>query len=207
MNAGALVQAKGVAVHKSVTLRTGHFRHAIWSRPLLMLAVLVFGALLSAEAADARLAARTRLAGESSMGLSRLALLERREDEVSPHTAQPSYPAGSLGGLFSRPGLVGGLAAGFLGAGVFGVLFGHGFIGELSGYVSILGLLVQLALLLLLGRLIWTWWRLDKAAAKATLSPRQLADAYRSTRIEVFDADAETDIGEKKIFAPKEHSG
>ena len=108
--------------------------------------------------------------------------LAAQQEEISPCAAQPAYPAGSLGGLFSRPGLIGGFAAGFLGAGVFGLLFGHGVIGELSGAPSILGLIFQFALLLALGWLIWAWWRADKAATVAKLSPRQLADAYGRAR-------------------------
>jgi hypothetical protein len=90
--------------------------------------------------------------------------------------------AGSLGDLFSRPGLIGGFAAGFLGAGIFGLLFGHGLIGELSGVPSILGLLFQFALLVALGWSIWARWRADKSTAAAELSLRQLADAYERDR-------------------------
>jgi hypothetical protein len=66
-------------------------------------------------------------------------------------------------------------------------------------------LLLQVALLLMLGRLIWTWWRADKAAAMAKLSPRQLADAYGRMRNEgVSDVNAD-DLAavseEKEIFA------
>jgi hypothetical protein len=78
--------------------------------------------------------------------------------------------------------LIGGFAAGFLGAGIFGLLFGHGLIGELSGVPSILGLLFQFALLVALGWLIWAWWRADKSTATAELSLRQLADAYERDR-------------------------
>src|SRR5277367_1977028 len=38
--------------------------------------------------------------------------------------ARPTSPT-SAGGFFNRPGLFGGLAAGFLGAGLFGMLFGN----------------------------------------------------------------------------------
>jgi predicted lipid-binding transport protein (Tim44 family) len=134
-----------------------------------------------------------------------LAAIDARADDSPCAAAQPAYPVGSLGGLFSRPGLIGGFAAGFLGAGVFGLLFGHGMIGELSSFPSMLGLLLQVALLLMLGRLIWTWWRADKAAAMAKLSPRQLADAYGRMRNEgVSDVNAD-DLAavseEKEIFA------
>jgi hypothetical protein len=84
--------------------------------------------------------------------------------------------------LFNRPGLLGGFAAGFLGAGLFGLLFGHGMFGGLGNPYSILGLMFQLALVVMLGRLIWTWWRGGTTAAFVGLSPRQLADAYGSPR-------------------------
>jgi len=132
------------------------------------------------------------------------------QQEVSPCATQPAYPAGSLGDLFSRPGLIGGFAAGFLGAGVLGLLFGHGVIGELSGVPSILGLLFQFALLVALGWLIWAWWRADKSAA-AELSLRQLADAYERDRdagLPVLgdDAHGKPKIDSKNSFADEAHS-
>jgi predicted lipid-binding transport protein (Tim44 family) len=80
---------------------------------------------------------------------------------------QPSAPgyAQQRGGFFNRPGglfgggLLGGLAAGFLGAGLFGLLFGSGLFGGLGGFASILGLLIQIALVVIVARLIWGWWQ------------------------------------------------
>src|SRR5439155_514580 len=59
------------------------------------------------------------------------------------------------------------LAAGFLGAGLFGLLFGHGMFGGLGGFASIFGLLLQIALVVLVGRLIWVWWQRRNAPAYA----------------------------------------
>ncbi len=101
-----------------------------------------------------------------------------------PAAVQPSYPGGTLGELFNRGDLIGAFAAGFLGAGLIGLLFGHGVIMELNSVASVLGLLFQLALIVMLGRLIWTWWRDDKAVPGADMSPRQLADAYGRPRHE-----------------------
>ena len=42
---------------------------------------------------------------------------------------------------------IGGLAGGFLGAGLFGMLSGHGFMGGMGGFMSLLGLLFQAALI------------------------------------------------------------
>lgn len=63
----------------------------------------------------------------------------------NPAAAQPG------GGLFGR-GLAGGLMGGLLGAGLFGMLMGHGFFGGLAGLGSILGLVLQLALIFFLVR-------------------------------------------------------
>src|SRR5258707_15798669 len=67
--------------------------------------------------------------------------------------------APALGGFFGRSGLWGGLAAGFLGAGLFGLLFGHGFMGGLGGLVSFLGLIFQLGLIALVAMFLWRWFQ------------------------------------------------
>jgi predicted lipid-binding transport protein (Tim44 family) len=71
------------------------------------------------------------------------------------------------GGLLGRPGLLGGLAAGFLGAGLFGMLFGHGLFGGLGGFSSLFGLLLQLALVAFVARLAWSWFQRRNAPAFA----------------------------------------
>jgi predicted lipid-binding transport protein (Tim44 family) len=63
------------------------------------------------------------------------------------------------GGFFGRSGFWGGLAAGFLGAGLFGLLFGHGFFGGLGGFVSLLGLIVQVGLIALIAMFLWRWFQ------------------------------------------------
>ncbi len=120
--------------------------------------------------------------------------------QQTPGLAQQTWAAqpagGSLGGLFNRPGVVGGFSAGFLGAGVLGLVFGHGMTSELTGAASVLGLIFQLTLILMLARLIWTWWRADRSAAFAEMSPRQLADAYGRLRNEALpDVDCVADAG------------
>jgi predicted lipid-binding transport protein (Tim44 family) len=81
---------------------------------------------------------------------------------------QPGQPGSSLGraapataggSFFNRPGLLGGLAAGFLGAGLFGLLSGHGLLGGLGGLASMFGLLLQIGLVVIVGYLLWTWWQ------------------------------------------------
>ena len=70
----------------------------------------------------------------------------------------PSYGAPSpglapgYGGLGGRGAFTSGLMGGLLGAGLGGLLFGHGLFGGMSGGGSVVGLLIQLALLFFVGR-------------------------------------------------------
>jgi predicted lipid-binding transport protein (Tim44 family) len=91
---------------------------------------------------------------------------------TAPGTAQPfnrtftqpgspsSGPAMG-GGFFNRPGggLLRGLAGGFLGAGLFGLLFGGGMFSGIGGFSSILGLILQIGLIVFLVRLAMSWWQ------------------------------------------------
>jgi predicted lipid-binding transport protein (Tim44 family) len=85
-----------------------------------------------------------------------------------------SQPDSARGWLASRPGglfgggLLGGLAAGFLGAGLFGLLFGHGLFGGMSGLTSMLGLLLQVALVVLVARFLWAMWQRHRQPAVAS---------------------------------------
>src|SRR5713101_4182767 len=58
-------------------------------------------------------------------------------------------------------------AAGFLGAGLFGLLFGHGMMGGLGGIVSFLGLIFQLGLIALVAMFLWRWFQRRNEAAYA----------------------------------------
>jgi predicted lipid-binding transport protein (Tim44 family) len=194
-------------VYVSAATRVGIVSRIRWLRPAAALFFLTFGLLLWTDEADAGQARDARFAeGALAIKFTQPALAADQE-EISPCAVQPAYPAGSLGDLFSRPGMIGGFAAGFLGAGIFGLLFGHGMIGELSGAPSILGLIFQFALLLALGWLIRAWWRADKAATVA--SPRQLADAYERARNETLpDLAADAHAGPKdgkNSFADEAH--
>src|SRR5258707_14216097 len=72
----------------------------------------------------------------------------------------PGAAGAPHGSFFSRPGLgmmMGGLAAGFLGAGLFGMLSGGGLAGGLGGVLSIIGLILQIGLILIVGKLAMSW--------------------------------------------------
>ena len=91
---------------------------------------------------------------------------------------QPGRPGGTsaqrpatpspAGGFFNRPGFLGGLFAGFLGAGLLGMLFGHGFLGGLGGFASMLGLMLQIGIVVIIGYLLWTWWQRRNQPALAS---------------------------------------
>jgi predicted lipid-binding transport protein (Tim44 family) len=86
-------------------------------------------------------------------------------------------PVSQPGGLFSGGrGLLGGLAAGLLGAGLIGMLMGNGFLGGLAGLASVFGLLLQVALIAGIGFLLFRWWqrRSQPQAAYAGM-PRDMA--------------------------------
>ena len=92
---------------------------------------------------------------------------------TAPGTAQPFNrtftPAGQPrhrhaaagGGFFNRPGggMLGGLAAGFLGAGLLGMLFGGGMFGGLGGLSSLFGLILQIGLIVFVVRMAMSWWQ------------------------------------------------
>ncbi len=85
--------------------------------------------------------------------------------------------AASKGGFFNRPGMgmLGGLAAGFLGAGLLGMLFGGGLFGGLGGISSIIGLLLQVGLIIIVVRLAMSWWQRRNQTASAYAGPANSA--------------------------------
>ncbi len=97
----------------------------------------------------------------------------------SPGMAGPAAAgAAAKGGFFNRPGMgmLGGLAAGFLGAGLLGMLFGGGLFSGLGGFASIIGLVLQIALVVIVVRLAMSWWQRRNATpqgASAYAGPAQ----------------------------------
>lgn len=103
---------------------------------------------------------------------------------TAPNAAQPiersmtqpgmKAPAAApaAGGFFNRPGMgmLGGLAAGFLGAGLLGMLFGGGLFSGLGSLSSIFGLIIQLGLIYLVVRFAMSWWQRRNAPAYASAS-------------------------------------
>lgn len=89
------------------------------------------------------------------------------------NSANPAPASGGLfGGSFGR-GLLGGLAGGLLGAGLFGLLSGHGLFGGLGEFSSIIGLLLQLALIYFVARLAFNWFASRRLAGALGGAPGQ----------------------------------
>jgi predicted lipid-binding transport protein (Tim44 family) len=105
--------------------------------------------------------------------------MQRTTAQPDLGTARPGYS----GGYFGRPGFFGGgflgsLAAGFIGAGLFGLLFGHGMMGGLGGFGSFLGLLFQLGLIAFIAMWIWRWMQRRNEPAYAGSHYRDSSPSY-----------------------------
>ena len=123
--------------------------------------------VVAASSADARIGG-----GSSSGSRGARTFSAPPSTSTAPNAAQPfnrtmtqpgspgiGAPAG--GGFFNRPGMgmFGGLAAGFLGAGLLGMLFGGGMFGGIGGMSSIIGLILQIGLIVLVVRFAMSWWQ------------------------------------------------
>ncbi len=93
-------------------------------------------------------------------------------------------------------GLMGGLMGGLLGAGLLGLLFGGGLFGGLSGLASMVGLLVQVALVAMIGLWAWRWFQRRSRPALAGMpqgmsrSPAQMmGGGTRSAPLQITDQD------------------
>jgi len=159
-------------------------------RSLAIFAALALALVFWVEEAAARLEGAVRFNGSDGLVFVPATIDTTADIQIAAvdqvGAGQLAHQGGTLGDLFNRPGLVAGFAAGFLGAGVVGLLFGQGLFGGLNGVASYLGLLFQIALVVVLVRLIWTWWSGRNAPAFAGLSPRQQAEAYLRSRNELL---------------------
>jgi predicted lipid-binding transport protein (Tim44 family) len=139
--------------------------------------------MLAISSADARIGG-----GVSSGSRGARTFSAPPSTSTAPGTAQPfnrtmtqpgspgvGAPAAAGGGFFNRPGMgmLGGLAAGFLGAGLLGMLFGGGMFSGLGGLSSIFGLILQIGLIIIVVRLAMSWWqrRHTQASAYAGAAP------------------------------------
>jgi predicted lipid-binding transport protein (Tim44 family) len=146
-------------------------------RVLTVFAIVAAASGLLASGADARIGggfssgsrgSRTFSSPSSTSTMPSTSTMQRTT--AQPDVARPGYAPS--GGFFGRPGFFGGsflgsLAAGFIGAGLFGLLFGHGVMGGLGGFGSFLGLIFQLGLIAFIAMWIWRWFQRSNGPAYA----------------------------------------
>jgi predicted lipid-binding transport protein (Tim44 family) len=145
---------------------------------VLSLAVPV---MFAVSAADARIGGGGSSGSRGSRTFSAPPSTSTAPNAAQPFNrtmTQPGNPgmaagAANKGGFFNRPGMgmLGGLAAGFLGAGLLGMLFGGGMFGGLGGLSSIFGLILQIGLIIIVVKLAMNWWQRRNATASAYAGP------------------------------------
>jgi len=166
------------------------------SRIVSIVCAAAFAVALAATAADARVGGKGSFGSRGMRTYTAPPATATSPSATSPirrSITQPNAPGSNVarpatqGGAFNRPGglfsggLLGGLAAGFIGAGLFGLLFGHGFLGGLGGFASMLGLLLQVVLVIFIARLAWSWWqRRNQPALASVAGPQSMSQtSYR----------------------------
>lgn len=177
-----------------------------WLQTVARLVAFIAALLVSGDEADARLAGGWNAAAPAPLIRANVMAADTAAHRAT--LAQMPPAGGSLSDFFQRGGLLGGFAAGFLGCGLLGLLFGRSLFGDLGGVSSYLGLLFQLALIVMLGRLIWNRWHHVGFAGAGGVSPRQLADPYLRSRDDPhagFDSAGATE--DQDAAAPDERAG
>jgi predicted lipid-binding transport protein (Tim44 family) len=141
-------------------------------RAIAVVLSLALPLMLAVSSADARVGG-----GISSGSRGARTFSAPPSTSTAPGAAQPfnrsmaepsSSGATAGGGFFSRPGgMFRGLAAGFLGAGLLGMLFGGGMFSGIGGLSSIFGLILQIGLIVIVVRMAMSWWQRRHATAPA----------------------------------------
>jgi predicted lipid-binding transport protein (Tim44 family) len=142
---------------------------------VLSLAVPVMFAI---SAADARIGGGGSRGGRTFAAPPTTRTAPNAAQPLNRTFSQPGSPgvaagAAAKGGMFNKPGMgmLGGLAAGFLGAGLLGMLFGGGLFSGLGGLSSIIGLMLQIGLIIIVVRLAMSWWQRRQTTASAYAGP------------------------------------
>src|ERR1700709_1255911 len=149
-------------------------------RAVAMVLALAPPLLVSASSADARIGGGGSLGSRGARTFSAPPSTSTAPSAAQPFNRTMTQPGTGMaagagaagaakGGFFNRPGMgmLGGLAAGFLGAGLLGMLFGGGMMGGLGGLSSIFGLILQIGLIIIVVKLAMNWWQRRNATASA----------------------------------------
>jgi len=125
-------------------------------RPVVALFAILTALVLLATDADARAGRGVSMGSRGARSFTTTAPTPTAPtggSSLNRTMAQPGPTGvtspGLFGGYFNRPGLFGGLLGGFLGAGLLGLLFGHGLFGGMGGLASVFGLLFQIVLVVM----------------------------------------------------------
>jgi predicted lipid-binding transport protein (Tim44 family) len=130
------------------------------SRFLAVLAVVAL--LLAPGIADARLGGGSSMGSRGGMTFSAPpstntapGLASPLSRSMTPNSPAPTPGYGMAGYGQPRSPFMSGLMGGLIGAGIGGLLFGGGFFGHGLGFGGFLGFLLQVFLLVMLGRFLW----------------------------------------------------
>lgn len=137
-----------------------------WAKAIAIVLSLALP-VLAASSADARIGGGFSSGSRGSRTFSAPPVTNTAPSTAQPFNrtlgqrSSPGMNAPVSGGLFNRSGggLFRGFAAGFLGAGLLGMLFGGGLFSGIGGFSSILGLLLQIVLIVFLVRMAMSWWQ------------------------------------------------
>ena len=150
--------------------KTMRFRPALM-RLVVAATVLAAGVVVATDFAEARIGrsgsigsrgARTWSTPAPTPTAPSAAPMQRSATQpgaTQPGVAQTGAAAAARPGFLNRPGFMGGLMGGLLGAGLFGLLMGSGFLSGLGSLSSILGFILQAALIFIVFRLVMGWIR------------------------------------------------
>jgi predicted lipid-binding transport protein (Tim44 family) len=154
-------------------------------RPFILAAFAALGLVLAPTLADA---AAGRGSSQGSRGSRTYsappptttapgAAAPMQRSTAQPNAAGPAAAAAAPSrGLFGG-GLMGGLMGGLLGAGLIGMLMGGGFFSGMAGFMGILGLIIQVALVAVVVMFAVRWFRRRNQPALATgpdMAPRTM---------------------------------
>ncbi len=139
----------------------------------LFAAIAVIGLLLAPAIADARLGGGGSMGSRGGMTFSappstRTApgVAAPMQRSMTPNSPSPS-PLSSPAMGAPRSPFMSGLMGGLIGAGIGGLLFGGGFFGHGLGFGGFFGFLIQIFLIVVIGRFLWRMFMGSRSAALA----------------------------------------
>jgi len=160
------------------------------TKALAVVLSLALPLMLAVSSADARIGGGSSMGSRGTRTFSAPPSTSTAPNAAQPFNrtfTQPGSPglgtSTAGGGFFNRGGgMLRGLAAGFLGAGLLGMLFGGGLFGGLGGLSSLFGLILQIGLIVIVVRLAMSWWqrRSTPAYANGGTGGPGGASAYRT---------------------------